>query len=206
MIASRGHFSFGCRERDRRWGRVWLSSDMLPGRATNRTSKSVVGQCGASLWVGWNRWGGRYKMGHALFRLFRGVSMSISRSRAEPLHHRRASSSEAEMVRRKGSAVVGAVRDQVDFLKRVSRQNAWGIKVNNKKPKACNYIPAAPTQPLLKYPLCGWGVCLTSVSWHREDTLPVSRGFTCAQPRATICSVRCLSFALLVFVCPREKG
>ena len=66
--------------------------------------------------------------------------MSISRSRAEPLHLDRPPGSEAEMVRRKGSAVVGAVRDQVDFLKRVSRQNAWGIKVSNKKPKACNYL------------------------------------------------------------------
>ena len=35
------------------------------------------------------------------------------------------------MVRsRKGGAVSNAVRDQVDFLRRASRQNAWGIKVS----------------------------------------------------------------------------
>lgn len=38
---------------------------------------------------------------------------------------------EARMVRTKGSMVVGAVREQIDFLKRASRQNAWGIKVKS---------------------------------------------------------------------------
>eukprot|EP00903_Cladosiphon_okamuranus_P008733 g8365.t1 len=38
------------------------------------------------------------------------------------------------MVRKKGSAVVGAVRDQVDYLKRASRHNAWGIKVAFEEP------------------------------------------------------------------------
>lgn len=40
---------------------------------------------------------------------------------------------ESRMVRTKGSMVLGAVRDQIDFLKRASRQNAWGMKVKQRE-------------------------------------------------------------------------
>lgn len=80
-----------------------------------------------------------------------------------------------EMVRRKESAVVGAVRDQVDFLKRASRQNAWGIKVKKRSKKSSIFLS-----------LCRTAAVTAAVSFGIEDVLPMFTRFQVRAARATI--------------------
>lgn len=62
--------------------------------------------------------------------LFGAVIVVVQLQLAQAAGHRKAARN--RMCHAKGASVWAAVRDQIDYLKRASRHNVWGIKVRQK--------------------------------------------------------------------------
>ncbi|CAB1120797.1 unnamed protein product [Ectocarpus sp. CCAP 1310/34] len=94
------------------------------------------------------------------------------------------------MVRTKGNVVLSAVRDQIDCLKRSSRQNAWGIQASLQEPVTGGFAQSEDIVVSVFIPYCEsgaeWEVVIDGDAPERSpDLVPfpstegdVNRGFT----------------------------